>query len=230
MATYAALVGGRVLWVTLPEPAPVTLGPAGGEALAVPTRVDDSQAGHHAVRLDLSGLPAQEATYELRVGAGRGRPLVGPSVRAAAAGAGLALIRDEHDHLHVVRRVVAPGTTLRAVRLLGETVQLVLDVSGPGHELQLLDTGGALVTLPLTDGVATVAATDLDRGEHTLQVLVDGAPVHRRANDLAEPGAGVPLPALHVHGEPAPRGRFRWSADGLLVLRLVPRELEVGQP
>lgn len=229
VATYAALVGDRVLWVATPEPAQLVLVPTSGGPARAPDGLDEGQPGHHGFRFDLAGLSVQAGPHELRTA--HGHPVVGPPVGGVAAGAQLALTRDDAHALHVVRRPVPPGPTLRAVRLLGDRVHLRLECAagppvGEVGALELLDGDTVVASLPVdpVDGGVELAADDLvglEPGERTLSLRVAGQPVRRRANDLADPGAGALLPALHPAGAPAARARLRWSADATLVLRLL---------
>lgn len=223
-ATYAAIVDDRVLWVALAEPAAVTLVPTSGGTTVGPAGVDDTQTGHHGVRFDLTSLPGGPGAWELRVHPGRA--LLGPPVRPVAAGAEFALTRDDAAALHVVRRPLAAGATLRGVRLIADSVQLTLDRTGAEGELHLLDAESLVASLPISNGTVTIDSASLrglGPGERTLRLLVGGLPVRRRAGDLADPGSGVPLPAVHPAGSPTPRARLRWSPEGTLALRLIER-------
>lgn len=210
-ATYAALVG-QHLWLVLDRPGVVSL-----RGVEVPVETE-LQRGHHGVRVDLGArdAPAAEQSHELLVD---GRALVGPAVRAAPAGAVVALARDAAGHLIVVRRPVAAGARVRALRLVGETVEIDLDA--PGHA-RLVDAAGRVVaTLPTSAGTVTIGPDDLADaapGDHTL--LVDDQPARRRANTLPDPGAGALLPALHSDGAEHARARLRWSPDATLVVRV----------
>lgn len=223
-ATYAALVGDRVLWVATTEPARLVLVPTSEGAALPPGGHDEGQPGHHGSRFDLAGLSVHAGPHVLRTV--EGRPVLGPPVGEVAAGAEVALTRDDAHALHVVRRPAPPGPTLRAVRLLGDRVRLHLDVGpGPGGDLEAVDGDMVVLSLPEgADGGVELAAddlADLEPGERTLRLLVAGRPVRRRANDLADPGAGATLPALHPTGAPAARARLRWSMEATLVLRLL---------
>lgn len=218
-ATYAALVAQRHLWLVLDGP-----GTVGLQGADVPVEHDE-QGGHHGLRLDLAGAGLGAGRHDVLVD---GWPLAGPPVRPAPAGAATALERDEAGHLHVVRREVAHDVTLRTLRLTGEGVEIDLETPPGTTAVTLDDDGKAVARLALTGSTLLLTPADVAGAQpgagplHLLAQTPDGPrPVHRRANDLADPGNGALLPALHPDGEEHPVARLRWSPGATLVLRLL---------
>jgi hypothetical protein len=213
-ASYAAVVADRWLWVAAAEPLQVSL-----EGATVPVVVDDSQPGHVGVRLDLAALPDGEGRHAVLAG---GRPLLGPAPAPSGPGTTHALERDGHDHLHVIRRVRAEGVTLRSVRLVADSVELRLDAPGTAP-LELRDGDLVVARVQPDEGRWTITPAHLVDASpgRALRAWVDGRPVVRRANTLADPGAGALLPAVHPVGAADPVARLRWAPDAALVVRMV---------
>jgi hypothetical protein len=222
-ATYAAVLDGRHLWLSLE---------GGGTA-----------------QLDGQGtvLPLSEVTDLLELIPGGqddppyfdvvadGKPVRAPQLtrRVPLSPDGstqLVLDRNEGGYLRIARRPVAPTAELDAVDVRGDRVHLRVRPPGgvePGCHLLLLDTDDqVLATLPATahEGLVEtlVGVDDLPAGYFGVLRLAIGTDaewvrIRRRGNDLVDPHRAVLLPELSLDDHP--RARLRWNPDGLLALR-----------
>jgi hypothetical protein len=151
VATYAGILDGRHLWLTL-EPG----GP--GALHDTATGATYELGGEVSDLLDL--LPAGEATYDVMQA---GRPVWGPPLgtgdptRVPVSPDGLtqlSLDRTDSGHLQVARRPVAATALLEAIELRDGDAHLTLLPPGdvlPGTHLLLLDaTDQLLGQLPVT--------------------------------------------------------------------------------
>lgn len=204
-AVFAAVLDGRRLTVAV-EAVPAATGTIGlrtssGDVLGLP---DDGppQAGYLSARLDLTSLPAEEASYDVVV-----VPLDGGAHAPVTTGP-----------VEPGRTPVTPDGTARHGLLRSESGALVLKTVPvePAHELALILADGDEVSL--VAGPHELAHADLlTQAGPTLtpvQVGPDLLPVRRRDDDLPDPGRGAPLPSTSDL-------RLRWSADGLLLVRAV---------
>jgi hypothetical protein len=229
VATYAAVLDGRHLWLSLEGGGTAQLEGQGqvlplGEVSDLLELVPDGGDDPPFFEVVADGRPVWAPPLTRRV------PLSPDGLTQ------LVLERDDDGHLRVSRRPVAPTAELDAVDLRGDRVYLRLRPPGgvePGCHLLLLDAEDQpLATLPVTahEGLVEtlVGVDDLPPGwfgmlRPALGTEHEWVRVRRRANDLADPHHAVLLPELTTDG--APRARLRWNPDGLLALRsLAPGE------
>ena len=218
VATYAAVLDGRHLWLEVEADGPVALREVGGR--------DSVEVGD--APFDLTALTG--AAYDVVVGRGRVEAPghLRPSPLAPDGTTRWVLTGD--GGLRLERRSVEATAELDAVDVRGGRVHLrIRPAEGvePGTHLLLLDQDDAvLATLPVTahEGLleALVSLDDLPAGFFgMLRVAVGTARgalrVRRSRNDLADPNHAVLLPEL-VDGQHV-RARLRWNPDGLLALR-----------
>jgi hypothetical protein len=224
VATYAAVLDGVHLWVDLDR---LSLRDVESGAVVEVT----------ATPVDLTGLTG--TAYDVLVNGDRvllaGLPDRGPGRPPLAPdGATRWDVALDGAHLRVLRTQVAPTAELAAIDLRADRVHLRIAPSGPvepGTHLLLLDTDDTLLaTVPVTahDGQveALVGVDDVPAGHFGMVRFALGTEttwvrVRRRGNALADPNHASLLPELYdEHGTTDhPRARFRWSPDGLLVLR-----------
>ena len=240
VAAFAGILDGQRLWVAIEDaPGSLALRDTGsGDVIAPENEVPaDDQPGFRAARVDLGGLPGSDpASYDVVLVPARDRdpkpvwsePLSGPRPRPAEDGdTQWRLGRTEAGLLQVHREQVEDAAELQSVEVADDG--LLLTITGSGSSLALLVDDEPVVTLPVTrDGdtaTATIDAASMpDAEEQPTQVVIGepGAwlPIRRRANDLADPGRGAPLPAL-VNESERERLRLRWSPRALLMARLL---------
>ncbi|HWM73377.1 MAG TPA: hypothetical protein VNQ53_06540 [Nocardioides sp.] len=243
VAAFAGILDGQRLWLAIDD-APGSLAlrdTASGDVIAPENEVPaDDQPGYRAARVDLAQLPGDaEATYDVVLVPARNstpkpvrsEPLTAPRPRPAADGrTQWRLDRTDDGLLQVHRGVVEEAVELRSIEVSDDGLRMTM--AGAGGTLALLADDETVLTLPLTpaDDLLTVtidAASLPDPADQPAQVVVGepGAwlPVRRRANDLAEPGRGAPLPAL-VDQDDRERLRLRWSPRALLLARVLDPE------
>lgn len=241
VAAFAGILDGQRLWLAIDDvPGSLALrDTASGDVVASENEVPaDGQPGYLATRIDLARLPAGEGTtYDVVLVPARDRrpkpvwspPLTSPRPRPADDGSTRwRLGRTEAGLLQVHREPVEQAAELRGIEVVDGGLRL--SIAGTGARLALLADDEPVVSLPTTSEGDTVTAT-LDAAslpaatsDQPTQVVVGepGAwlPVRRRANDLADPGRGAPLPTL-VDDSEHERARLRWSPHALLVARLL---------
>ncbi|HET9423111.1 MAG TPA: hypothetical protein VFO49_18375 [Nocardioides sp.] len=239
VAAFAGILDGQRLWLAVDD-APGSLAlrdTASGDVIAPENEVPaDDQPGYRAARLDLAQLPGDaEATYDVVLVPARNstpkpvwsRPLGGVRPRPAEDGrTQWRLGRTDQGLLQVHRGEVDDAAELRAVEAGDDGLRLTL--AGTGSTLALLADDEVVLTLPVEGSTVTLGTASLPQPrEQPYQVVVGEAgswlPVRRRANDLAEPGRGAPLPALVDEGDKE-RLRLRWSPKALLVARVLDPE------
>jgi hypothetical protein len=245
VAVFAGILDGQRLWLAI-EDRPGSLAlrdAASGDVIAPENEVPDDQPGYRSARVDLGELPGDaEATYDVVLVPSGGRtvkpvwsePLPGRRPRVAEDGrTQYWLNRTDEGMLQVRRGAVDDAAELRAVEVTDGG--LLLTVAGTGRTLALLAEGEPVVTFPTSaTGPDTVTATmdaaslpAADKKPTQVAIGEPGAwlPVRRRANDLAEPGRGAPLPQIQdEHGRG--RLRLRWSPGALLMARLLDPEAD----
>jgi len=231
VAAFAGILDGRRLWLAIDDaPGFLALRATGsGDVVAPANEVPpEDQPGYRAARFDLSALTDEgETTYDVVLVRGRHRrpqPVHAGPVEPPRPGAGWRVGRTDDGVLQVRRETPPEAAELRAVEVTDAGVRLT--VTGTGTTLALLgDDEQPVLTVPTTTGDDSVSAV-LDAGslpevaaDLGTQVVVGepGAwrPVRRRANDLADPGRGAPLPAVADDDE-RERLRLRWSPRALL--------------
>lgn len=244
VSAFAGILDGQSLWLAVQEqPGSLALrDTATAEVVALRSDLLDDQPGYLSTRSDLACLPgAGQAAYDVVLVSAGDRvpqavwtpPLTASRPPPARDGrTQYALHRDGDGMLQVRRGSLPPAAVLRAVQAVADGLALRLDRAGSA--VALLDdedtvhatfpTSGAdgTTTALLTPAALPVGVTAMTR---VLTDDEDGAwrPVRRHANDLAEPGRGVPLPHLYDEQDRA-RLRLRWSPEGLLLARLFPVE------
>ncbi|MCW2797901.1 hypothetical protein [Nocardioides sp.] len=247
VAAYAGIVDGQTLWLAVEAVAGSLAMRASesGDVLAVRSDLAEDQPAYRSIRVDLGELIGDgPASYDLvLVPPGGGAPKTvwspplpeGEPLRIPPARDGrtqFALHRSDDGFLRVRRRILAPATELRDVRLHDAGVELTVDPVTDGQPTLLLleqESPEVVATWPLdlTDA-GWAALLTLDRlppgSGQTLRVGVGTAerwvPVRRRRNDLADPNRAVLLPPLSGDDTDRPALRLRWSRDGLLQARL----------
>ena len=240
VAAFAGILDGQRLWLAI-EDRPGSLAlrdTASGDVIGPENEVPDDQPGYRSARVDLGELPGDaEATYDVVLVPSGGRtptpvwsePLAGPRPRPAEDGrTQFWLSRTDEGALQVRRGAVDEAAVLRDVEVTDDG--LLLTVAGTGDTLALLADGAPVVTFPTSatgpDAVtATIDAASLPAADKRATQVAIGEPgawlpVRRRANDLAEPGRGAPLPQIQ-DGHGRDRLRLRWSSEALLVARLL---------
>jgi hypothetical protein len=236
VAAFAGILDGRRLWLAIEDaPGSLALRAAGsGDVIALANEVPaEDQPGYRAARFDLSGLPdADESTYEVVLVRGRHRtprPVQSGPVEPCRPGAGWRLDRADDGVLRLHREPAPDAAELRTVEVTDAGLRLT--IAGTGSSLALLgDDEQPLVSLPARaeDGTVTAVLDAASLPEVTVELgtrVVVGEPgawlsVRRRANDLADPGRGAPLPAL-ADADERERLRLRWSPRALLRAVLV---------
>ena len=238
VAAFAGVLDGRRLWVAVDaQPGTIALRDTGsGDVVAPPDDADDDdRPGHLSARLDLTGLPAGEATYDVVVlPPGTGSPL---AVWTPPLATHRPLRGAAHQH-HLGR---AGDGTLRLHRAPAPAAAELTAVSVGGGGVRLSIAGGTGTTVSLVGDDGTTVSTwtgtrsgdDLDvvltvaglggADPQLTQVVVGDAllPVRRRADGLADPGRGAPLPQLDDGDSDRARLRLRWSPHGVLQARIV---------
>jgi hypothetical protein len=245
-ASYAGILDGRHLWLTLEADGTAELrDTASGASLPLAGEVTDL----------LALLPTAETTYDVVLG---GDPVgVAPfppdPVQVPLSPDGrtqLDLERTEAGHLRVRRSSVAPTALLESIELHGGDVHLTLrppDDVRPGTHLMLLDADDQVLdALPVTAhdgrveallGVAQLPAGYFGVVRLALGTETDWVRIRRRRSDLADPHRAVLLPELHDAAdlgddsdEVVPRARFRWNPQSLLVVRVLDPAEQNGLP
>ena len=246
VAAFAGILDGQRLWVAVDDaPGSLALRDTGsGDVIAPENEVPaDDQPGYRAARVDLAQLPGDtDASYDVVLVPARNTtprqvwsgPLTAPLPRPAEDGhTQWRLGRTDEGLLQVHRGAVEVAAELRTVEVSDDGLRLT--ITGVGSTLALLADDEPVLTLPLAaDGdllTVTIDAASLpDPADQPAQVVIGepGAwlPVRRRANDLAEPGRGAPLPAL-VDEDDTERLRLRWSPRALLLARVLDPEADV---
>ena len=209
---------------------------ASGDVFAPTNEVPDDQPGYHSARLDLGELPgAAEATYDVVLVPSGGRtpkpvwsPLrAAPRLRPADDGATqYLLVRTDDGMLQVRRERAEPAAELRAVQVVDEGLRLT--IAGTGSTVAMLADGEPIATFPTRAGDPDTLTATIDAGsvppprETPTQVVIGEPeawlPIRRRANSLAEPGKGAPLPSI-TDESGRERLRLRWSPHALLLAR-----------
>jgi hypothetical protein len=248
-ATYAGILDGRHLWLTLDQDGTAELRDTDkGKTLPLAGEVTDL----------LGLLPVTDAAYDVVLA---GEPVTVSPFRtddpirvpvSPDGGTQLSLVRTDDGHLRVQRRAVAPTALLEAIELNGGEAHLTLRPPGdvqPGTHLLLLDADDEVLdVLPVTahDGhvEALIGVADLPAGYFGVVRLALGTEsewvrIRRRRSDLVDAHRAVLLPELHDAGdegdgllgsdEVVPRARFRWNPDSLLVLRVL-EPADLGGP
>ena len=239
VAVFAGILDGQRLWLATEErPGSLALRDIGsGDVIAPHNEVPDDQPGYRAARIDLGELPGEdEATYDVvlvpsgggtpkQVGSG---PLEGRRPRPAADGRTQYWLGSGGEGtLQVHRGAVDEAAELRAVKVTDDG--LLLTITGTGRSLALLADGEPVVTfatsatgpdtVTATIDAASVPATDRQPTQVVIGEPHAWLPIRRRANDLAEPGRGAPLPKLRDEHQRECL-RLRWSSQALLVARV----------
>ncbi len=245
VSAFAGILDGQRLWLAVDDaPGSLALRDTGsGDVIAPENEVPaDEQPGYRAARVDLAQLPGDaEATYDVVVVPARNsnpkpvwsEPFTAPLPPPAEDGrTQWRLGRTDEGLLQVRRGVVEEAAELRTVEVSDDGLRLT--IAGAGSTLALLADDEPVLTLPLAaDGdllTVTIEASSLpDPADQPAQVVIGepGAwlPIRRRANDLAEPGRGAPLPAL-VGDDDRERLRLRWSPRALLLARVLDPEAD----
>ncbi len=245
VAAFAGILDGQRLWLAVDAaPGSLALRDTGsGDVIAPENEVSaDDQPGYRATRVDLAQLPGDAgATYDVVLVPARNStpkqvwspPLTAPWPRPAEDGhTEWRLGCTDEGLLQVHRGAVEEAAELRTVEVNDEGLRLT--ITGVGSTLALLADDEPVLTLPLTaEGdllTVTIDAGSLpDPADQPAEVVIGEPdawlPVRRRANDLAEPGRGAPLPVL-VDDDDRERLRLRWSPRALLLARVLDPEAD----
>lgn len=225
------MLDGRTLWLAIDErPGSLALRDTdSGDVIALPGDLTDDQPGYRSIRVDLRDLPGtDDAAYDVVLvpsGGRAARPVWSPPLDRRPippAGDGAtqwSMRRTDEGMLQLHRGSPSPAAELRAIEV--SPAGLRLTVVGPGGTLALLDHDDkAAAQFSVDEDSATIAAADLPELAGPLRVVLGepGAwlPVRRRANDLAQPGRGAPLPELETADSSC---QLRWSPQALLLLQ-----------
>ncbi|MEN8673266.1 hypothetical protein [Nocardioides sp.] len=241
-ACFAALLDGHLLWVAVPavpeQSGRLALCRAGtSDALDLATEHVTDQPGYLGARIELSGLDGVEGRYDVvlaRPGRDLERVETSPLPPAAARTSRdpdtqHSLVRTPDGTLRVRTTLLPTAASLLAVRRLDEALELTL--TGAGPQLAVLDDDDrVVVSWPVgDDGTAVITRGTVADLEPMTRPVVTGEPaswrpVRRRANDLADPRAGAPLPQVdHPDGD-QPLLRLPWTRQGMLQVRVFARE------
>lgn len=225
------MLDGRTLWLAIDErPGSLALRDSdSGDVIALAGDLTDDQPGYRSIRVDLGGLPGtDDVVYDVVLVPSGGRParpvwsapLERRPIPAGDGSTQWSMRRTDEGMLQLHRGSPSPAAELRAIEV--GHAGLRLTVSGPGRTLALLgDDDQPAAQVPLSDDDSAVISPDaLPELGGPLRVVLGepGAwlPVRRRANDLAQPGRGAPLPELETGDSSC---QLRWSPQAHLLLQ-----------